>query len=79
MNLFLIAYGAIPRGGSIDVVLEQPDGEANFTLTAKGKMMRVPPKLVELLSGTVEGAIDAHSILPTTPCCLPTRRRWPST
>ncbi|MEA3533747.1 histidine phosphotransferase ChpT [Rhizobium sp. CC-YZS058] len=64
LNLFLIAYGAIPRGGSIDVVLEQPDGEANFTLTAKGKMMRVPPKLVELLSGTVEEAIDAHSILP---------------
>lgn len=64
LNLFLIAYGAIPRGGSIDVVLEQPDGEANFMLTAKGKMMRVPPKLVELLSGTVEEAIDAHSILP---------------
>ncbi len=64
LNLFLIAYGAIPRGGSIDVVLEQPDGEANFTLTAMGKMMRVPPKLVELLSGTVEEAIDAHSILP---------------
>ncbi|MFP5077292.1 histidine phosphotransferase ChpT [Rhizobium sp. YIM 134829] len=64
LNLFLIAYGAIPRGGSIDVKLEQPDGDAHFTLTAKGKMMRVPPKLVELLSGTVEEAIDAHTIQP---------------
>lgn len=64
LNMFLIAYGAIPRGGSIDVVLERPDGDAHFTLTAKGRMMRVPPKLVELLSGTVEEAIDAHTIQP---------------
>lgn len=64
LNLFLIAYGAIPRGGSVDVVLENPEYDAFFTLTSKGKMMRVPPKLTELLSGTVEEAIDAHSIQP---------------
>ncbi len=27
-------------------------------------MMRVPPKLVELISGTPEEAVDAHSIQP---------------
>jgi len=26
--------------------------------------MRVPPKLVELLSGTLEEAVDAHTIQP---------------
>jgi len=64
LNLFLIAYGAIPRGGSIEITLENPEFDAIFTLVAKGRMMRVPPKLVELLSGTPEEAIDAHSIQP---------------
>ncbi|OCP08021.1 MULTISPECIES: histidine phosphotransferase family protein [unclassified Ensifer] len=64
LNLFLIAYGAIPRGGSIDVTLENPELDAVFTLVAKGRMMRVPPRLVELLSGTPEEAVDAHSIQP---------------
>jgi histidine phosphotransferase ChpT len=64
LNLFLVAYGAIPRGGSIDITLEDPESDATFTLAAKGRMMRVPPKLVELLSGTPEEAIDAHSIQP---------------
>ncbi|MBP2237272.1 histidine phosphotransferase ChpT [Sinorhizobium kostiense] len=64
LNLFLIAYGAIPRGGSIEITLENPEFDAIFTLAAKGRMMRVPPKLVELLSGTPEEAIDAHSIQP---------------
>ncbi|ASY70326.1 histidine phosphotransferase ChpT [Sinorhizobium fredii] len=64
LNLFLIAYGAIPRGGSIDITLENPELDAVFTLVAKGRMMRVPPKLTELLSGTPEEAVDAHSIQP---------------
>ena len=64
LNLFLVAYGAIPRGGSIDVTLENPEFDAVFTLVAKGRMMRVPPRLVELLSGTPEEAVDAHSIQP---------------
>ncbi len=64
LNLFLIAYGAIPRGGSIDITLEAPEFDAIFTLVAKGRMMRVPPKLTELLSGTPEEAVDAHSIQP---------------
>jgi histidine phosphotransferase ChpT len=64
LNLFLIAYGAIPRGGSIDVILENPEYDAAFKLICKGRMMRVPPKLVELLSGTLEEAVDAHTIQP---------------
>ncbi|KQS64502.1 histidine phosphotransferase [Rhizobium sp. Leaf371] len=64
LNLFLIAYGAIPRGGSLDVTLENPEYDAVFKLVVRGKMMRVPPKLVELLSGTLEEAVDAHTIQP---------------
>lgn len=64
LNLFLIAYGAIPRGGSVDVFLENPEYDAAFRLVAKGRMMRVPPKFVELLSSGLEEAVDAHTIQP---------------
>nr|WP_316655548.1 histidine phosphotransferase family protein [uncultured Gellertiella sp.] len=64
LNLFLVAYGAIPRGGSVSVKLENPEYEARFTLVAKGRMMRVPPKFVEIYAGTVEEPIDAHTIQP---------------
>ena len=64
LNLFLVAYGSIPRGGSLHVVLENPETDAHFTITAKGRMMRVPGKFVEILGGTLEESIDAHSIQP---------------
>lgn len=64
LNLFLVAYGGIPRGGSLDVVLENPDHEARFTITIKGRMMRVPAKFAEICSGEPGEAIDAHSIQP---------------
>lgn len=64
LNLFLVAYAAIPRGGTIDIVLENLETEPRFTLTAKGRMFRVPPKFVEIQSGALEEAVDAHSIQP---------------
>ncbi len=64
LNLFLVAYGAIPRGGSIDVTLEDPEVDAKFRIVAKGRMMRIPAKFAEICSGTIEEAIDAHSIQP---------------
>lgn len=64
LNLFLVAYGGIPRGGSVDVTLENPEHEARFTITIKGKMMRVPAKFVEICSGTLEEPVDAHSVQP---------------
>lgn len=64
LNLFMVAYGSIPRGGSLDVMLENPETDAKFTITTKGRMLRVPPKFIEICSGNIEEAIDAHSIQP---------------
>jgi len=64
MNLFLVAYGSIPRGGSVEVLLENPETDAKFTVIAKGRMMRLPPKFLEINAGHVEEAIDAHTIQP---------------
>ena len=64
LNLFVVAYGAIPRGGSLDVTIENPETDAKFTIVAKGRMMRIPPKFAEICTGTLEEAVDAHSIQP---------------
>lgn len=64
LNLFLVAYAAIPRGGNIEVTLENPELDAKFTIAVKGRLMRVPPKFAEICSGALEEAIDAHTIQP---------------
>ena len=64
LNLFLVAYGSIPRGGSLDITLENPEFDAAFTIVAKGRMMRVPQKFAEICSDRMEEAVDAHSIQP---------------
>ncbi|WP_218570513.1 histidine phosphotransferase family protein, partial [Pseudomonas sp. Kh7] len=64
LNLFLVSYSAIPRGGNVDVVLEDPEGDAKFEITVKGKMMRIPAKFAEIYEGRLEEAVDAHSVQP---------------
>lgn len=64
LNLFLVAYGAIPRGGEIDVILETLDADPKFRLVSRGRMVRVPPKFLEIHSGELDEAVDAHSIQP---------------
>lgn len=65
LNLILVANGAIPRGGRIQVALDDLDEAPRFTLTASGPMLRVPPKFLQLhASGTLDEAIDAHSVQP---------------
>ena len=64
LNLFLVAYGAIPRGGTIDITLDELETNPQFKLVCKGRMVRVPPKFLEIHSGQLEEAIDAHAIQP---------------
>ncbi|MFC4625617.1 histidine phosphotransferase ChpT [Daeguia caeni] len=65
LNLILIGNQAIPRGGTLNVLLEGGDTEPRFSVTARGRMLRVPPKFQELHAGkTPEDPIDAHSVQP---------------
>ena len=65
LNLLLIANAAIPRGGEISVTLDTSGDKPVFTLRATGKMMRVPPKFLELHSGQApDEPIDAHAVQP---------------
>jgi histidine phosphotransferase ChpT len=65
LNLILIANAAIPRGGKIAVTLDGTDTNPKFAVSARGPMLRVPPKFLELHSGhRSEEAIDAHAVQP---------------
>ena len=59
----IIANGSIPRGGKLNVKIEELETGPRFTITTSGTMLRVPPKFLELHStGTPTEPIDAHSI-----------------
>ncbi len=63
LNLLLIANAAIPRGGEIKVSLDALETAPVFTITATGRMIRVPSHFLELHGGSVgEEPINAHSI-----------------
>ncbi|MGI9350203.1 MAG: histidine phosphotransferase ChpT [Rhizobiaceae bacterium] len=64
LNLLLVGLAAIPRGGSVKVEITDPNGDASFKITSNGMRARVPPAFLDLLSGTFEESIDAHSIQP---------------
>lgn len=63
LNLILIANLSIPRGGDIVVSIAQEGQKRIFQIKVSGKMLRVPPRFVELYNGqTPEEPIDAHSV-----------------
>lgn len=65
LNLILIAAAAIPRGGNLTVRLDDLETQPKFTLRARGPMLRVPPKFLEMHSGAKpEEPVDAHSVQP---------------
>ena len=65
LNLLVIATNAVPRGGTIDVVISGDAEASEFVLTSKGTNARIPPHAEELLAGSPEsGTVDAHGILP---------------
>ncbi|MHC5307913.1 histidine phosphotransferase ChpT [Bartonella sp. LJL80] len=65
LNLLLTANAAIPRGGDIILTIVEQAGKRKFQFDVSGKMLRVPPKFLELYNGqTPDDAIDAHAIQP---------------
>lgn len=65
LNLVVIATGAIPRGGVIDVAVTGDGDAPRLVLRAKGSHARIPPHVEALIAGTPEGgSVDAHGILP---------------
>jgi histidine phosphotransferase ChpT len=63
LNLILLAVGAVPRGGSIAVVVEGDAERPSFTLRSSGPSARIPPAFEKLVPGDIAGiAIDAQAV-----------------
>lgn len=63
LNLIVLANTSIPRGGTIDLTLHHENRHSRFSLVCQGKMLYVPPKFMELHSGSTPAEpIDAHSV-----------------
>lgn len=65
LNLLLIAQTAVPRGGTIEVILSVEGEQGRFRVVSKGLNARIPHAVPALLKGEPEsGTVDAHSIQP---------------
>ena len=63
LNMILIANSSIPRGGNMDLVMENTTTEPVFTITVSGRMMRIPQRFQDFMDGRVgDEPIDAHSV-----------------
>ena len=60
LNMLMIAGGAIPRGGTLNV--EAADG--GYRVTASGLIARLAPATANLLAGSTAQTVDAHAIQP---------------
>ncbi|MEL6200895.1 MAG: histidine phosphotransferase family protein [Pseudomonadota bacterium] len=63
LNMILIANASIPRGGTLDAIIAEGDGETRFTLRSSGRLMRVPQKFQDFMDGRFgEEGVDAHNV-----------------
>jgi histidine phosphotransferase ChpT len=63
LNLILLATAAVPRGGSVKVVVEGEADRPTFTLRSSGPSARIPAAFEKLVPGDIAGiAIDAQAV-----------------
>jgi len=63
LNLILLATAAVPRGGSVSVVIEGEADRPRFTIRSAGPTARIPAAFEKLVPGDIAGiAIDAQAV-----------------
>lgn len=64
LNLILVSLQAIPRGGKLVVTVVGDLPYPVQRIEASGPAARIPPRVVELMSGDLGDHMDAHLIQP---------------
>ncbi len=65
LNMVILAQHAIPRGGVINVNVQNPEREPGFILRCSGVGARIPPGVPELVTGEgIAAPVDARSVQP---------------
>jgi histidine phosphotransferase ChpT len=63
LNLVLLANAAVPRGGSIKVVIEGDATTPRFTIRSSGPSARIPPAFEKLVPGEIgDVTVDAQAV-----------------
>jgi len=63
LNLILLANAAVPRGGTVKVIVEGQGTPPRFVLRSAGPSARVPPAFDSLVPGKLDGVqVDAQSV-----------------
>jgi histidine phosphotransferase ChpT len=64
LNMLVIAQQTIPRGGMLTVdALGEPE-TMSFRIRSAGLNARIPQNIVDILSATTAGSVDAHAVQP---------------
>jgi histidine phosphotransferase ChpT len=71
LNLFLVAYGAIPRGGQIDVVIETPRPIRGSGWSARARWCGCRPSSSRSIRAISRRRSMPTRSSPTTRCCSP--------
>ncbi len=63
LNLLVVAIAGIPKGGMVSAQFVAGDAP-QFTITASGQAVRIPPVFSALLAGAHGEPMDAHAVQP---------------
>lgn len=64
LNMITLGLTALPRGGKLKVSISGDIEAPAFEIRCDGESSRVPEILTKILDGTLDHALDAHSIQP---------------
>ena len=64
LNMVTLAHSALPRGGSLKISVTGEGDAPAFEIRCQGKKARIPEVLEQILAGSNDQALNAHSIQP---------------
>ncbi len=70
LNMISAAITALPRGGTLQVAVMDPEGAPSFMIRCSGQAARPPQNLTEFIAGNHAGTLDALTIQPYYTCLL---------
>lgn len=70
LNMISAGITALPRGGTLQVNVMDPDGAPSIMIRCSGQAARPPQHLAEFIAGDHAGSLDALTIQPYYTCML---------
>ncbi|MBY7649822.1 MAG: histidine phosphotransferase [Candidatus Liberibacter europaeus] len=62
LNLFMIAYISLPKGGDLKISINHSVDESIFSLKINSDFVRFPEKFIRIMSGDMDFQIDSYDV-----------------